>query len=136
MNMNIPANPIRGEAEITIGRETFRIAVTFSGLVRLSQATKISSLDELQRRLLGFEPFTVACAIRSLIVADDQDMASAMCARILSDGNISLADHDSWRAGIEAALLGHVEKGHVVRDERSAHEIGEDAILGERESLS
>lgn len=134
--MSEPANPIRGEAEITIGRETFRIAVTFSGLVKLSQAAKVDTLDELHRRLLGFEPFTVACAIRALIMADDQDKASALSAKVLSDGNISMADQPSWRRGIETALLGHVEAGAIVRDERSSHQVAEDALLGERVSPS
>ncbi|MBO0142260.1 hypothetical protein JZX87_13920 [Agrobacterium sp. Ap1] len=134
--MTTPANPLRGEAEITIGRETFRIAVTFSGLVRLSKATKVDTLDELHRRLLGFEPFTVACAVRTLIVADDQDRAAALSAKILADDNISIADQDSWRAGMEEALLGHVTAGAAARDERSAHQFAEDALLGEPVSPS
>lgn len=134
--MTTPANAIRGEAEITIGRETFLIAVTFDGLTRLSQAAKVETLDELHRRLLGFEPFAVACAVRALIVADDQDKAAALSAKILSPGNISLADQDSWRIGIEKALLGHVQAGAAVRDERSAHQVAEDALLGEPASPS
>lgn len=130
------ANPIRGEAEITMGRETFRIAVTFSALARLSQAAKVPTLDELYRRLLGFEPFMVACAIRALIVADDEDKASALSARILDDKNISLADQDGWRTGIEAALVGHVAAGKIVRDERTAHQLAEDALMGEPVSPS
>jgi len=130
------ANPIRGEAEITIGRVTFKVAVTFSGLTKLSQAAKVQTLEELYRKLVGFEPFTVACAVRALIVADDQDKASALSARILSDDNISMADRDSWRDGIEKAFLAHVDAGHVHRDERSAHEIAETAVLGEPQSLS
>lgn len=129
-------NVIRGEAEITIGRETFSIAVTFSGLARLSQAVKVDTIERLHERLLGFDPFTVACAIRSLIIADDQDMASALCARILSDDNISLADEKAWRRGIEKAILGHIKAGEMVRDERSAHELAEDAVLGEPASPS
>nr|WP_250811670.1 hypothetical protein [Neorhizobium tomejilense] len=126
------ANPIRGEADITIGRETFRVAVTFSGLTKLSQATKVLTLDELYRRLIGFEPFAVACAVRTLIVADDDDKASALSARILDDSNISMADRDSWQDGIEKAFLAHVEGGHRHRDERSTHEVAEAAILGEQ----
>jgi hypothetical protein len=132
----VTANPIRGEAEITMGRVPFRIAVTFSGLTRLSQAAKVQTLDELYRKLLGFEPFTVACAIRSLIVADDDDKASALSSKILGDDNISLADQESWRNGVEKAFLSHIETGRFHRDARSAHEIAETAVLGEQKSPS
>ena len=52
----LPANPLRGEAEVRIGAIDFRIAVTFSGLARLSDAIGARTLDELYGRLLGFEP--------------------------------------------------------------------------------
>lgn len=134
--MRAPANPLRGEADVTIGNIDFRIAVTWSGLVRLSSAMKVDGMSEVYRRLLAFEPFAVSCAIRALIVADDEDKASALSARILSDDNISVADADSWQVSIEAAFTAHARGGASRRDERTAHEIAEDAVLGKLKSPS
>lgn len=128
--MEAPANPLRGEAEVRIGDIDFRIAVTWSGLVRLSKAMKADSIEAIYRRLFAFEPFAVACAVRALIVADDEDRASGLCARILSDDNISIADAESWQVAVEAAFTAHARGGATRRDQRSAHEIAEDAVLG------
>lgn len=129
-------NSLRGEAEISMGLETFKVAVTFGGLARLSQATKAQTMDEIYRRILGFEPVMVACAIRCLIVADDDDKASALSARVLDDANISVADQESWRQGMEAAFLAHIEHGKRRRDERTAYDIAETSTLGEQVSPS
>lgn len=127
---DLPANTLRGEAEIKIGKVDFTIAVTFAGLVRLSEAVKSKTLDELYIRLLGFEPFAVSCAVRCLIVADDDDKAHALSARILADDNISAADQDEWRDGVEKAFTSHIQAGRRVRDERDALTIATDAVLG------
>ncbi|RVJ68032.1 hypothetical protein [Sinorhizobium medicae] len=132
----LPANPLRGEAEVRIGSIDFRIAVTFSGLARLSDAIGARTLDELYGRLLGFEPKAVACAVRCLIVADDEDQISALSAKILDDGNISAADHLAWREAVEKALSAHIAAGTIRRDERTASQIAGDAVLGKPVSPS
>jgi hypothetical protein len=132
----LPANPLRGEADVRIGAIDFRIAVTFAGLARLSQALGTQTLDELFVRLVGFEPKAVLCAIRCLTVAENDDQVWALSAKILNDANISVADQDSWRHAVELALNTHVEAGNHVRDQRQGHELAEVAVLGNRESLS
>lgn len=124
------ANPLRGEAECTIGKMDFRIAVTFSGLTRLSKAMSARTLDEIYVRLLGYEPFAVSCAVRSLIVADDEDKAMRLSAAILADTNISTADQENWRTAVETAFAVHFSGGRSLRDERSAFELAEDAVSG------
>ncbi|SOC47096.1 hypothetical protein SAMN05892877_1277 [Rhizobium subbaraonis] len=124
------ANPLRGEADVTLGAIDFRIAVTWSGLVKLSRAMKADGMNEVYTRLLAFEPFAVTCAVRALIVADDEDKASGLSAKILSDSNISLADAESWQAAIEVAFTAHTKAGAIKRDERTAHQIAEDFVLG------
>lgn len=124
------ANALRGEAAVTIGKVDFTIAVTFSGLARLSEALKAKALDEIYVRLLGFEPVAVSCAIRCLIVADDDDKAQALCAKILADDNISAADQAEWQSAVEKAFLSHIRAGQNVRDERDAAAIASDYVLG------
>ena len=130
------ANPIRGEAPVKIGAIDFRIAVTFSGLARLSQALGAKTIDEIYARLLGFEPKAVACAVRCLIVVDDADQLDGLVAKILDDGNISVADQASWREAVEAALASHIEAGRIRRDEQTANQIAGDAVLGKPVSPS
>lgn len=130
------ANPLRGEAPVTIGKISFRIAVTFAGLVRLSEAVKTKTLDDIYVRLLGFEPFAVSCAVRCLIVADDDDKAHALCAKILADDNVSAADQDAWRMAVEQAFTSHIQAGRRLRDERDAASVSADAVLGKPLSLS
>ncbi|MDT4840219.1 hypothetical protein FQZ97_740330 [compost metagenome] len=130
------ANPIRGEAPVKIGAIDFRIAVTFSGLARLSQAIGARTIDEVYARLLGFEPKAVACAVRALIVVDDADQLDTLVAKILADDNISLADQANWREAVETALAGHVAAGKIRRDEQTANDIAADALLGKPVSLS
>lgn len=132
----LPANPLRGEADVRIGAVDFRIAVTFAGLARLSQALGTQTLDELFVRLLGFEPKAVLCAIRCLTVADDDDKVSALSAKILGEDNISIADQVSWRNAVSLALQTHVEAGNRLRDQRSGFEMAEAAVLGNPASLS
>ncbi|ATE84659.1 hypothetical protein phi2LM21_p42 [Sinorhizobium phage phi2LM21] len=130
------ANPIRGEAPVKIGAIDFRIAVTFSGLARLSQALGAKTIDEIYARLLGFEPKAVACAVRCLIVVDDADQLDPLVAKILDDGNISIADQFSWREAVETALAGHIAAGRNRRDEQTANDIAADAVLGKAVSPS
>ncbi len=130
------ANPIRGEAPVKIGAIHFRIAVTFSGLARLSQALGAKTIDEVYARLLGFEPKAVACAVRALIVVDDADQLDALVAKILDDSNISVADQANWREAVEAALASHIEAGRIRRDEQTASQIAADALLGKPVSPS
>ncbi|KSV64056.1 hypothetical protein N185_35400 [Sinorhizobium sp. GW3] len=130
------ANPIRGEAPVKIGAIDFRIAVTFSGLARLSQAIGARTIDEVYARLLGFEPKAVACAVRALIVVDDADQLDTLVAKILADDNISLADQANWREAAETALAGHVAAGKIRRDEQTANDIAADALLGKPVSPS
>lgn len=127
---DVLVNPIRGEAPCRIGQVDFRIAVTFSGLVRLSEAMSARSLDEIYSRLLAFEPKAVACGIRCLIVAQDDDKAAGLSARILDDGNISAADEDAWKTAVEQALSAHVEIGRMHRDERSTVDVVAEALGG------
>lgn len=129
-------NAIRGEASVTIGAITFRIAVTFSGLARLSDALGTKTLDDLYTRILGFEPKAVACAVRCLIVPDDGDQLSELVAKILDDGNISATDQVAWRDAVQQALVGHIEAGNARRDERTAGQLSADAVLGKPVSLS
>lgn len=132
----IPANTLRGEADVQIGAIAFRIAITFDALARLSTALKAQTMDEIYVRLLGFEPKAVACAIPCLIIEDDQDRISEIAAKILSPGNISAADQAAWRTAVEQALSAHVEAGNLRRDERSAMDIANEALLGNRASPS
>ncbi|SOC38981.1 hypothetical protein SAMN05892877_105360 [Rhizobium subbaraonis] len=133
---DIPANTLRGEADAKIGAISFRIAITFDGLARLSTALKAQTMDEIYVRLLGFEPKAVACAIPCFIVEDDQDRISEISAKILSPDNISAADQAAWRKSIEQALSAHIEAGNLRRDERSAMDIANEALLGNRASPS
>lgn len=130
------ANPIRGEAPCRIGKIDFRIAVTFSGLVRISEALGARSIDDIYSRLLAFEPKAVAVGIRCLIVADDDDKAVGLAARILHDGNISAADEDAWQAAVERAISAHVELGRRHRDERATTDIVDEALGGNVDSPS
>ncbi|MBP1873544.1 hypothetical protein J2Z19_003259 [Ensifer adhaerens] len=130
------ANPIRGEAEVTIGAITFRIAVTFSGLARLSDALGTKTLDDLYTRVLGYEPKAVACAVRCLIVPDDGDQLSELVAKILDDSNISATDQFAWRDAVQRALVGHIEAGNSRRDDRTANQLSADAVLGKPVSPS
>lgn len=133
---DVLVNPIRGEAPCRIGQVDFRIAVTFSGLVRLSEALGARSLDDIYSRLLAFEPKAVAVGIRCLIVADDDDAAIGLAARILHDGNISAADEDAWKTAAERALSAHVELGRKHRDERTTMDVVAEALGGNVDSPS
>lgn len=130
------ANPLRGEAACRIGKVEFRIAVTFAGLVRLSEAIAARSLDEIYARLLAFEPKAVACAIRCLIVADDDDKAAGLAARVLDDGNISAADEEAWKNAIEQALTSHAAVGRQHRDDRTTTDVVAEALGGNVDSPS
>ena len=126
------ANTLRGEAEVKLGNQSFTVAVTFGGLMRLSQAIGARTMDEIYQRLLGFEPFAVSCAIRCLVVADDDDKQADIAARVLSEKNISAADQKSWRDGIEQALTAHIERGQAVRETVSVSEEVEAAVTGKK----
>ncbi|TCT28859.1 hypothetical protein [Martelella mediterranea] len=130
--MNGLANPLRGEAVVTLGKQSVTLAVTFGGLMRLSQAIGAKTMDEIYQRLLGFEPFAVSCAIRCLAVAESDDQRSDLSTRILSEQNISAADQKSWRDGIEQALTAHIEKGRAVRESVSVSEEVEAAVTGKK----
>ncbi|AJY47040.1 hypothetical protein [Martelella endophytica] len=126
------ANELRGEAAVTIGKEDFAVAVTFAGLMRLSQAIGARTMDEVYQRLLGFEPFAVSCAVRCLAVADDDEGRAEIAARVLSGTNISAADQADWRTGIEQALTAHIEAGNRVRKTASPLEDVEAAVTGKK----
>ncbi len=130
--MNAFANELRGEAAVTIGSESFVVAVTFAGLMRLSQAIGARTMDEIYQRLLGFEPFAVSCAIRCLAVADSDEGRAALAARVLSGKNISAADQANWRTGIEQALTAHIEAGNALRETSSTLEDVEAAVTGKK----
>ena len=107
-------NAERGEAALKIGSVDLLIAVTFDGLARLSRAARAESLDQLYRQLLGFEPFTAACAIRELSVHPaGHETAAALADRAL--GERSAADEDAFRAAIGEALTAHFETGKARR---------------------
>lgn len=132
----LPSNTLRGEADVQIGSIQFRIAITFGGLARLSQALKAQTMDEIFVRLLGFEPFAVLCAIRCLAVAESDDDISALCTKVLGEGNISSADRSAWVEAIDAALNAHIDAGKQIRDSLAPSDIAERAVLGNPASLS
>jgi hypothetical protein len=108
------ANILRGEAPLRIGTTDIVIAVEFGRLAKLSRALACDSMDELYRRLLGFEPYTVACAIRILTIHADRDEADRLALAAIQQ--LSSADQEAWRVAIEAALTAHLEKGRSVRE--------------------
>ncbi|WP_176086965.1 hypothetical protein [Martelella sp. HB161492] len=127
------ANPLRGEAAVTIGNKAFVVAVTFGGLMRLSQAIGARSMDEIYQRLLGFEPFAVSCAIRCLAVTETDEQAAELAAKVLSDKNISAADQSNWRKAIETALTAHIEAGNSLRETVSVFEQVEAAVAAKKD---
>jgi hypothetical protein len=133
--MSVVANSLRGEAQIKIGSVETKIAIEFSRLVALSKALQVSSLDELYRRLLGFEPWAVACGLRCLIIDEGgAKEEAAIAAKAIAE--LTAADEGSWQRAINAAMLGHIEAGRRLRNEKPLAGQVEDAVLGEQDSPS
>jgi hypothetical protein len=116
--MDAFANPIRGEAPLNIGGVDLVIAVEFGALARLSQAIRAESMEEIYRRLLGFEPFAVSCALLCLTV-HPEGAAAALTLGAAASAKLSAADETAWRVAIEAALAGHIAAGQAARGEES-----------------
>lgn len=109
-------NAAAGEVPLQIGSQKMAIAVTFRGLSRIAQATGIDSLDQLYRRLIGFEPHTVSVALMALSV-DGGDRERAETRARVALGQLSAADETAFRVAISAALAAHLEHGQKVRGE-------------------
>lgn len=109
------ANEARGEAVVTIGTVTLTIAVTFAGLARLSRMTDVDSMDTLYRRLIGFHPWTVICALRAFAMPDGPTGAPARTDAAIAV--LSAADERAWKRAIETALAGHIDQGRKSRGE-------------------
>ena len=120
-------NPLRGEAAVTIGDVPLVIAVEFGGLTRLSKAIGAQSMEEIYRRLLGFEPFAVACALHCLVV-HPEGAAKAMALGARAAEKLSAADEEAWRDAIEEALAGHIDKGKALRETGTLASRAQDAV--------
>ena len=114
--MSALANPLRGEAAVTIGGVDLVIAVEFAGLAKLSRAIRAQSMDEIYRRLLGFEPFAVSVALQCLTVhPDGVEKATELAAE--ASAKVSAADQDAWRRAAEDAFTAHLDAGRRLRGE-------------------
>lgn len=109
-------NPARGEVAIQIGNVQVGVAVTFAGLARLSHVAQAETMEGLYKRLLGFDPWTVAAAIRAFSV-DGEGEEPARARADAAIAALSVADEAAWRAGIHTALTAHLEAGQKRRDE-------------------
>lgn len=115
------ANALRGEADVRIGDVDLVIAVEFDGLARVSKAIGAQSMDEVYRRLFGFEPFAVATALHCLAV-HAEGRAKAMELGGKAAMVLSAADEQDWRHAIEIAFAGHLDAGRKLRGEPSLAE--------------
>lgn len=133
--MEALANTLRGEAPLRIGDVDLTIGIEFSALAKLSRALKAESLDEIYRRLLGFEPWAVSCALRCFVLhPDGASEASDLAARAVN--RLSAADEPAWHVAIETAMTGHIDAGRRLREERPLSDDVEDAVSGKPDSLS
>ncbi|WEZ84577.1 hypothetical protein P6U16_08385 [Rhizobium sp. 32-5/1] len=133
--METLANTLRGEAPLRIGDVDLKIGIEFAALAKLSRAIKAESLEEIYRRLLGFEPWAVSCALRCFTLHDEGvDEAAATALRAIN--RLSAADEPAWHAAIETAMAGHVDAGHRLRADRPLSDEVDDAVLGKPGSLS
>lgn len=109
-----PINAARGEVALQIGDVHLAIAVTFSGLSQVSRMVSAATMAALYDRLLGFEPWVVACALPVFSVADgDEEEAKARAFAALKV--LSAADEMAWREAMEVALAHHLEEGQRLR---------------------
>ncbi|APO74270.1 hypothetical protein AM571_CH01435 [Rhizobium etli 8C-3] len=133
--MQLPANTLRGEAPLKIGSVDLIVVIEFGRLVSLSKAVGTDSLDELYRRLLGFEPWTVACALRCLVLHEDgPEKEAALAAKAISE--LSVADEAAWQKAMNTAMLSHIEAGRKIRNDAPLFDQVETAVSGERASPS
>jgi hypothetical protein len=109
------ANTLRGEAPLRIGSVDLTIAIDFGSLVRFSEAARCQDVEQVYRRLVGFEPRAVALAIRLFSISEDGP-EEAQRRAIAAIQELTLADQDAWTVAIESALAGHIDKGKALRD--------------------
>jgi len=128
-------NPLRGEAALTIGNVELTIAVEFGGLARLSKAIGATSMDEIYRRLVGFEPFAVATALHCLTV-HEEGPAKAMELAARAVDALSAADQSAFRTAIEAAFTSHVDAGRQLRGEPTLAELVAAAADAKKKTLN
>jgi hypothetical protein len=114
--MSAVANPLRGEADLNIGGVELVIAVEFGALAKLSRAIGAQSMDEIYRRLFGFEPFAVAVALQCLSVHPDGAQKAAELAA-QAGARLTAADQDAWRKAAETAFTAHIDAGRQLRGE-------------------
>ena len=129
------ANPARGEADLKIGSVSLTIAVTFAGLAKLSKMTDAQSLDEVYRRLIGFEPLMASCALKVFAV-DAEGPAEADRKAMRAIEQISAADEADFRAAFEHALTAHFDKGKMARGEKTLGEVVGEAFADAKSSDS
>jgi hypothetical protein len=103
-----PLNTLRGEAEVAIGGDTYRLAATMEGLASLSGETGCASLAELYQRLIGTELSMSRAALKVFMVggedAEGKPLARApAAARALAD--LSLTDMDAVREAFAGILM-------------------------------
>lgn len=129
--IDVPApNAERGEVPLQIGSVHLLVCVEFARLSRLSRAVGTETMDELYRRLVGFEPFTAAAALRCLAVhPDGEEEARALATSAI--GDLSSADEEAFRAAMSDALSAHLDAGRKRRQGADAADlVGEiDAAL-------
>jgi hypothetical protein len=114
-------NPLRGEAPLKIGDVDLVVAIEFGSLARFSRALGSDSMDEVFRRLLGFEPFAAALALRCFTIhANGKEEAEKLA--VAAIGKLSAADEASWRAAFEEAIAAHIDGGRALRSEPSLAE--------------
>jgi hypothetical protein len=104
------ANPARGEVSLRVGGVPLTLAVTFGRLARLSRMAGTDDMATLCARLIGFEPWAVACAIKALAI-DPAGPEAAEAAALRALGAISTADEPEWRDKILFALTAHMDAG-------------------------
>lgn len=128
------ANPERGEADLVIGGVALVVAVTFAGLAKLSKMVGVDDMDQLYRRLVGFEPWTASCALRVFAVhPDGPEKAEAVALNAVS--KLSAADEKAFRTAITFALTAHVDAGRKARGEPPLDEQVREAAQGVETAL-
>jgi hypothetical protein len=92
------ANPVRGEAELKLGGDTFTLAATMESIAVLSSdLLRCDTLVDLYKRLIGAEPRAVRTALRLMCreaVVDGERLTgakageAAVAAWMLSDAGV------------------------------------------------
>lgn len=114
MTANTKEKPLldqsRGEFPLQIGDVHLGIAVTFTGLIKASKAVGAATMPDLQKRLVGGEPWTMAVGIKVFSVdPDGPDAARERAEAALSV--LSVADTNDWVTAISLAIAHHTQTG-------------------------